>query len=85
MALDQSQEQVCVIGGDGTIAVQIGGCNLSRDPVSGKLMKAGGKPGAPLSFKVGNKAKTSVTAEVMDMANGGGEVTVSMSVPLKFL
>lgn len=68
-----------------TIAVQIGGCNLSRDPVSGKLVKAGGKPGAPLSFKIGNKAKTSVTAEVMDMANGGGEVTVSMSVPLKFL
>lgn len=68
-----------------TIAVQIGGCNLSKDPISGKLMKAGGKPGAPLSFKVGNKAKTSVTAEVMDMANGGGEVTVSMSVPLKFL
>lgn len=68
-----------------TIAVQIGGCNLSKDPISGKLMKAGGKPGAPLSFKIGNKAKTSVTAEVMDMANGGGEVTVSMSVPLKFL
>lgn len=67
-----------------TIAVQIGGCNLSKDPISGKLMKAGGKPGAPLSFKIGNKAKTSVTAEVMDMANGGGEVTVSMSVPLKF-
>lgn len=67
-----------------TIAVQVGGCNLSKDPISGKLMKAGGKPGAPLSFKVGNKAKTSVTAEVMDMANGGGEITVSMSVPLKF-
>ena len=68
-----------------TIAVQIGGCNLSKDPISGKLMKAGGKPGAPISFKVGNKAKTSVTAEVMDMTNGGGEITVSMSAPLKFL
>ena len=68
-----------------TIAVQIGGCNLSRDPASGKLVKVGGKPGAPISFNVGNNARTSVTAEVMDMANGGGEVTVSMSAPLKFL
>ena len=68
-----------------TIAVQVGGCNMSRDPATGKLMKVGGKPGAPISFNVGNNARTSVTAEVMDMTNGGGEITVSMSVPLKFL
>ena len=68
-----------------TIAVQIGGCNMARDPATGKLMKVGGRPGAPISFNVGNNARTSVTAEVMDMANGGGEITVSLSAPLKFL
>lgn len=68
-----------------TIAIQIGGCNMAKDPATEKLTKVGGRPGAPINFNVGNNARTSVTAEVMDMANGGGEITVSLSAPLKFL
>lgn len=66
-----------------TVSVQVGGTSLNRDPVSNKLVKAGSKADAPIAIKIGNKAKTAITAEVLDM-NSGGEMTISLSVNLKF-
>lgn len=66
-----------------TTSVHVGSANLVKDPITGKLAKSGAKPNAPIDFAISNNAKTSVTAEVLDVVDGN-DLAVSMSVPLKF-
>lgn len=66
-----------------TTSIHIGSLNMIRDPNTGRLVKSGGKADAPIEFNISNNAKASVTAEVMDVIDGN-EITVSLSLPLKF-
>ena len=66
-----------------TTSIHIGSLNMIRDPNTGRLVKSGGKADAPIEFNISNNAKASVTAEVLDVIDGN-EITVSMSLPLKF-
>ena len=66
-----------------TTSIHIGAVNMIRDPNTGKLVKSGAKSNGPVTVQISNNAKTTVTAEVLDI-NDGSEIAVSMSLPLKF-
>jgi len=66
-----------------TTSLVIGSWRMAKDPVSGKLVKVGGRPNAPVDFNIGNNCSTTIVAEIMDLTDGG-EIACSLSVPLKF-
>ena len=71
------------LNSNNTQSLQVGTCTLSKDPNTGKLTKAGTKPGAPIEARIGNNAKTMVMAEVMDMTTGDS-ITCTLSATLRF-
>ena len=66
-----------------TVSLVIGAWRMAKDPVTNKLVKVGGKPDTPVSFNIGNNCQTTVSAEVLDMINGG-EIGCTLVLPLKF-
>ena len=66
-----------------TVSLVIGAWRMAKDPVTNKLVKVGGKPDTPVSFNIGNNCQTTVSAEVLDMINGG-EIACTLVLPLKF-
>ena len=66
-----------------TTALKVASFNMSRDPITEKLVKVGGKADAPIDFNINSGAKIMITAEVLNPA-AGGTVTVTLTVPLKY-
>ena len=73
---------VSAINASAVNSIKVGASQFTKDPATGKFVKTGGKPGAPVDFEVSNGAACTVVAEVLSPEGGG--TPFSLVVKLKY-
>ena len=66
-----------------TSSLAVNTFRMSKDRLTGKMVKVGGKVDAPIDFTIGNNCPIVISATVMDAVNGG-DTNCTLNVPLKF-